>query len=124
MLRYYTMFALFRKYASVVVLTLMSLFVVVLAIDESADRNRILADLTFETCVEWETADIEWDEDGADNGDGQLQPTVFSAINAPSYLIAEENLSLCSTSLQSEKQRLGQVRRYAPLNANRSSYYV
>lgn len=108
-----TMFEKCRKYASVMLVVMMSLFAVALAFDEYGDDLRAMADLQTETCVELQSVDMEWDEDGTDNGDGQL--CMNSALCVANDLTAAgQSRHEHSAALQSDKQRRGLVRRYAP----------
>ncbi|MBQ7531386.1 MAG: hypothetical protein IJT12_06730 [Paludibacteraceae bacterium] len=104
---------LFRKYASVVVLTLMSVFGVCLVADEWDDMQRAWEDLQIEAMAEIEVEDFEWDEDGCDNGDGQVRLRMNLSDGIVSVAISQVQPT-CSTALQSDEQKRGLVRRYAP----------
>ena len=104
---------LFRQYVSVIVLTVMSLFAVCLIADEWGDMQRAWEDMQIEAMAEIEVEDFEWDEDGADNGDGLSH----QGISMPEQTVAQCGFILPETSsaaLQSDEQKRGLVRRYAP----------
>ena len=103
-----------RKYASVMVLALMSAFAVCLIADEWLDMQRAWADLQIEAMAELEMEDFEWDEDGADNGDGRLT-THNEAVSLPTAQAVSLLLkTVQTTAFQSNEQKRGLVRRYAP----------
>ena len=117
------MFEVCRKYVSVLMLTLLSLFVVALCIDELSDVRRVVADLCIETCVEFESSDVEWDDNGADNGDGQIRLSVCFSSNL-FFGMTMSILRATTIAMQSDKQKLGLVRRYAPRKLTEGAYYA
>ena len=109
-----------RKYAPMILIVMMSLFVVALAIAEYTDSRRIAEDLKIETCVELETEDYEWDEFDDDSGICNIAISQYAPIHRPLCTISNP---LPSPRI-SDKQRLGLVRRYAPRKALTGNNYV
>lgn len=107
-----------RKYASFIIIITMCIFAFALVVDEYSDSRRALDDLRIESCVELETEDFEWEEFDNDN-------ILAYVSNLKSFLPNSRfSFSLifqCTTIHQSDKQKLGLVRRYAP-NDNFVSY--
>lgn len=117
------MIQLIRTYASVVVLTLMSLFAVCLIADEWGDMQRAWEDMQVEALAEIEVEDFEWDEDGMDNWDGKdnFSPVVSQGEGEMCVVCL---LNEHKTALQSDEQKRGLVRRYAPRKGIVRANYV
>ena len=107
-----TVFLIIRKYASMVLVVLMSLFVVALVMDEYNDNRRITEDLRIENTMELETEDYEWDEGLTPN----LTPVIISKGEERNYMSLLTDYQLSAPYI-SDKQKLGLVRRYAPRKA-------
>ena len=107
-----TVSRIIRKYAPMVLVVLMSMFVVSLAIDEYDDSRRIAEDLRIEGCVELETEDYEWDEGLTPS----LTPVIISKGEERNYMSLLTDYQLSAPYI-SDKQKLGLVRRYAPRKA-------
>ena len=104
------MFEVIRKYAPMVLIVLMSVFVVALAMDEYNDSRRIAEDLRIESCVELETEDYEWDEGQVQ----QLSPTLSQGEGFSPLAGDGREVFGGPAPCISDKQKLGLVRRYAP----------
>ncbi len=105
---------LFRKYASAIILTLLSVFVVALTIDEWNDRQNILQDIRIEACMELETEDYEWDEANEFNTVDQIPRGIENKKYNCIILCLADMFN--NVSLLSDAHKLGLVRRYAPNN--------
>ena len=117
------MFQLFRTYASVVVLAMMSLFAVCLIADEWGDMQRAWEDMQIEAMAEIEVEDFEWDEDGSDNWDGRTNfSPALSQDEGEMCMVCL--LSVQKTALQSDEQKRGLVRRYAPRKGIARANYI
>ncbi|MBR1426997.1 MAG: hypothetical protein IJ581_06045 [Paludibacteraceae bacterium] len=113
-----------RKYASLLVLVLMSVFAVALVLDEYGDCRRAAQDVLIETCAEIEADDYEWDEDGTDNWDGR-DNVQSSDVRCTKVLCLEDSTTgLNAVSLSSNEQKRGLVRRYAPRKGFAGAYYI
>ena len=112
------MFQMIRKYATFIIIITMSMFVLALIVDEYSDSRRALDDLRIESCVELETEDYEWGDSDEDN----MMQGVSNLISLMPNYCPSHNFSFRYSAIhQSDKQKLGLVRRYAP-NDNFVSY--
>ena len=114
-----TVFLIIRKYAPMVLVVLMSLFVVALVMDEYNDNRRITEDLRIENTMELETEDYEWDEGLTPN----LTPVIISKGEGRNYMSLLTDYQLSAPYI-SDKQKLGLVRRYAPRKAFVGYHYA
>ena len=112
-----------RQYASMLLIAMMSLFFVCLVVDEWRDIQHAWEDLQIEAMAEIEVEDFEWDEDGRDNSDGQVHLSPALSQGEGERII-ESKVYVRSNALQSKKQLIGLVRRYAPRKALISANYI
>jgi hypothetical protein len=111
-----------RTYAPIVVLILMSAFVMALCMDEYVDQKRAAQDMLIEVCAEIEADDYEWDEADEFIGIGRTNLTLTLSPREGEMSLLMSRIH--SNAYQTEEQKRGLVRRYAPRKALQSYNYI
>ncbi|MBR1877923.1 MAG: hypothetical protein IJ814_02830 [Paludibacteraceae bacterium] len=100
---------------------MMGTFGVALALDEYGDYYRAAQDVLIETCVEIEAEDYEWDEADEFSGTGIASPLPLPEGKGVEIMSAN---AIQTNAYQSDDQKRGLVRRYAPRKGFACAYYI
>ena len=117
-----SMLDFFRKISSTAVFILLICCSMAWIVDEWNDSRLLMRNAYTALCMEMETEEMDVDEDDPDDWDGGNDAIIGVPLSS---LLQVKQLTIrtISTALQSDEQKLGLVRRYAPRHTINNQIY-